>query len=81
MSRTPPLMRDLEMRRPGFPRSFTQLDPHRYRYMKALPASPPICRWTNSDGIGHVAFQRLGASRNPLIPATLQLPASRKSRL
>jgi hypothetical protein len=30
--RAPPLVWDLEMRRPGFPRSYTQLDPHRYRY-------------------------------------------------
>jgi hypothetical protein len=31
-ARAPPLVWDLEMRRPGFPRSYTQLDPHRYRY-------------------------------------------------
>jgi len=31
-ARAAPLVWDLEMRRPGFPRSCTQLDPNCYRY-------------------------------------------------
>jgi hypothetical protein len=34
-ARAPPLVRDLEMRRPGFSQRYTQLDPHRYRYESA----------------------------------------------
>ena len=72
-ARAPPLVQDLEMRRPGFPRSYTQLDPQRYRYESASGFSADLL----VDDLGLVTWYSSGWEQAD----TLQLPASRKTRL